>query len=200
MVFSRYSKAAANRILTPPARLLLAARVSPDAVTLVGTVGLSASALWFIPRGQFVAGVLVMVLFVFSDTLDGTMARLSGRSSQWGAYLDSTLDRVSDAAVFGSFVLYYVNEGDSMMSAVALAALVGALLVSYARARAEGLGMSAAVGLAERTERLVLLLAAAFFFGLGVPYLLPGALWVLAFGTWVTFAQRVLHVRRQAAG
>jgi len=200
MVFSRYSKAAANRILTPPARLLLAARVSPDTVTLVGTIGLSASALWFIPRGQFVAGVLVMVLFVFSDTLDGTMARLSGRSSQWGAYLDSTLDRVSDAAVFGSFVLYYVNEGDTTMSAVALAALVGALLVSYARARAEGLGLNATVGLAERTERLVLLLAAAFFFGLGVPYLLPGALWVLAIGTWVTFGQRVWHVRRQAAG
>jgi CDP-diacylglycerol--glycerol-3-phosphate 3-phosphatidyltransferase len=200
MVFSRYSKAAANRILTPPARLLLRAGVSPDAITLVGTVGLSASALWFIPRGQFVAGVLVMVLFVFSDTLDGTMARLSGRSSKWGAYLDSTLDRVSDAAVFGSFVLYYVNEDDSVMSAVALAALVGALLVSYARARAEGLGLNAAVGLAERTERLVVLFAAAFFFGLGVPYVLPGALWILAVGTWVTFAQRVWHVRRQVAG
>jgi CDP-diacylglycerol---glycerol-3-phosphate 3-phosphatidyltransferase len=186
-------------IINPPARLLLRWGVSPDVVTLIGTVGVSATALWFFPRGQFVVGVAVMVLFIFSDTLDGTMARLSGRSSDWGAYLDSTLDRVADAAIFGGVVLYYVDLGDTGMAALALACLVGALLVSYARARAEGLGMTAAVGVAERTERLLVLLVALLAFGLGVDWALPVALWLLAVGTWVTVVQRMLHVRGQAA-
>jgi CDP-diacylglycerol--glycerol-3-phosphate 3-phosphatidyltransferase len=197
-MISQYRASVAG-IINPPARLLLRWGVSPDVVTLIGTVGVSATALWFFPRGQFVVGVAVMVLFIFSDTLDGTMARLSGRSSDWGAYLDSTLDRVADAAIFGGVVLYYVDQGDTGMAALALACLVGALLVSYARARAEGLGMTAAVGVAERTERLLVLLVALLAFGLGVDWALPVALWLLAVGTWVTVVQRMLHVRGQAA-
>src|SRR5688500_18803570 len=92
-------------VFTPPARFLLRHGVSPDAVTLVGTVGVVAGALVFFPRGQLLVGVLVITAFVFSDLLDGTMARMSGTSSSWGAFLDSTLDRFGDAAIFGGLVL-----------------------------------------------------------------------------------------------
>lgn len=196
-MISRYRASVAG-IFEPPARLLLRLGVSPDAVTVLGTVGVSGAALWFLPQGEFVAGVLVIALFIFSDTLDGTMARLSGRSSQWGAYLDSTLDRVSDAAIFAAVALYAARQGDDAGVALALAVLVGALLVSYARARAEGLGLDAAVGIAERTERLLVILVALLATGLGVDWALTAALWLLAVGTWATVVQRMLFVRRQA--
>jgi CDP-diacylglycerol--glycerol-3-phosphate 3-phosphatidyltransferase len=196
-VISRYRASVAG-VFEPPARLLLRLGVSPDAVTIAGTIGVSAAALWFLPKGDFVVGVLVIALFIFSDTLDGTMARLSGRSSQWGAYLDSTLDRISDAAIFGAVALYAVGDGDTAGAALALAVLVGALVVSYARARAEGLGFDAAVGLAERTERLLVILVALLVAGLGADWVLTAALWLLVVGTWATVVQRMLVVRRQA--
>ncbi len=150
----------ARRVFTPVAKLLLKLKVSPDAVTVIGTVGTSAAALYFYPRGDFLVGTLVIGLFVFSDSLDGTMARLAGRPSTWGAFLDSTLDRVADAAIFCGIALWFAGDGaDPTMAAVTLAALVGGLMVSYARARAEGLGADASTGIAERTERLTLVLA-----------------------------------------
>jgi CDP-diacylglycerol--glycerol-3-phosphate 3-phosphatidyltransferase len=198
-VLARNARAAAGRFFTPPARLLLRLHVSPDAVTFAGTVGVVAAALWFYPRGELLWGTLVIVLFVFSDTLDGTMARLSGRPSTWGAFLDSTLDRVSDAAVFVGLALWFAGEGDELALVWAsLVCLVGGLLVSYTRARAEGLGLDGSVGLAERTERLIAVLAAAGLAGMGVPYVLAVVLWLLAAATWFTVGQRMLHVRRQA--
>ena len=111
---------------------------------MIGTVGTSVAALYFFPRGELLVGTLVICLFVFSDSLDGTMARLAGRPSTWGAFLDSTLDRVADAAIFCGLALWFAGDGDDpTMAAVTLAALVGGLLVSYARARAEGLGADA---------------------------------------------------------
>jgi CDP-diacylglycerol--glycerol-3-phosphate 3-phosphatidyltransferase len=198
-VLARNARAAAGRFFTPPARLLLRLHVSPDAVTFAGTVGVVAAALWFYPRGELLWGTLVIVLFVFSDTLDGTMARLSGRPSTWGAFLDSTLDRVSDAAVFVGLALWFAGEGDELALVWAsLVCLVGGLLVSYTRARAEGLGLDGSVGLAERTERLIAVLAAAGLAGMGVPFVLAVVLWLLAAATWFTVGQRMLHVRRQA--
>jgi CDP-diacylglycerol--glycerol-3-phosphate 3-phosphatidyltransferase len=186
----------------PAARGLLRLHVSPDAVTLVGTLGTSVAALWFFPRQQWALGVVVILLFVFSDLLDGTMARLSGRSGPWGAFLDSTLDRVADGAMFGGIVLGFTNAGDPWTAGAALACLVGGQVVSYAKARAESVGVPCNVGIAERAERLILAGAAALLYGFGVPYVLPAALWVLAALTWYTVGQRVLHVRRQlrAAG
>ena len=99
-MLSRYAKAFFTRLLTPPARGLLAVGIGPDVVTWIGTIGVVAGAFAFYPRGDFFVGTVVITAFVFSDTLDGTMARLSGRSSRWGAFLDSTLDRVGDAAIF----------------------------------------------------------------------------------------------------
>jgi CDP-diacylglycerol--glycerol-3-phosphate 3-phosphatidyltransferase len=182
-------------VIDPVARLLLRLHVSPDAVTLVGTVGTVAGALVFFPREKWWIGTLVITAFVFSDMLDGTMARMSGRSGPWGAFLDSTLDRIADGAVFGGMVLGFAHAGDTRTAAVALACLVGGAVVSYAKARAEGIGVDCNVGIAERSERLIIALVAAFFYGVGVPYLLPAALWVLAVLTWITVGQRVLHVR-----
>jgi CDP-diacylglycerol--glycerol-3-phosphate 3-phosphatidyltransferase/CDP-diacylglycerol--inositol 3-phosphatidyltransferase len=113
-------------------------------VTLVGTIGVSAGALYFFPRGELFAGCLFITAFVFSDLIDGYMARASGTSSRWGAFLDSTLDRIADAAIFGGFVLYFADvERDMVMASVALYCLVMGSVTSYARARAESLGMQA---------------------------------------------------------
>ncbi len=157
-------------------------------------------ALAFYPRHEFFWGTIVITAFVFSDTLDGIMARLSNRSGNWGAYLDSTLDRVADAAIFGGLVLWYAGDGnDTLMAALALANLILGSVVSYARARAEGLGMTANVGIAERAERLVATLAATGLVGLGVPeVLLTVVLALLAVASFITVCQRVLTVRRQA--
>ncbi|MCZ3387438.1 MAG: CDP-alcohol phosphatidyltransferase family protein [Actinomycetia bacterium] len=189
----------ARRVFTPVAALLLRLKVSPDAVTVVGTLGTSAAALYFYPRGDFLVGTLVINLFVFSDSLDGTMARLAGRPSTWGAFLDSTLDRVADAAIFCGIALWFAGTGaDPAMAAVTLAALVGGMMVSYARARAEALGADASTGIAERTERLVLVLASAFVSGLfDAPWVLNGGLWLVAVLAWITVLQRMWAVRQQ---
>jgi CDP-diacylglycerol--glycerol-3-phosphate 3-phosphatidyltransferase len=199
-MLNRFARALFTRLFTPVARLLLHWGISPDVVTLVGTLGVSAGALIFFPRGDFLVGTLVITAFVFSDTIDGIMARLSDRSSSWGAFLDSTLDRVGDAAVFGGLVLYYAGPGDDqLMAELALACLVLGSLVSYARARAEGIGLRADIGIAERADRLVAVLVTTGLVGLGLPkQFLLAVLTLLAVASLITFVQRILYVRRQA--
>lgn len=189
-----------TNLITPIARFLLRLNVSPDAVTVVGTIGVVGAALWFFPRGQLIVGVLVITAFVFSDLLDGTMARISGRTSSWGAFLDSTLDRMGDSAIFGGLVLYYAFTVESeTLAALTLYCLVTGWLTSYTRARAESLGFEAKVGLAARADRLVAVLVAAGLSDIfGVPVLLEVVLWLLAVASSVTVVQRILVVRRQA--
>ena len=187
-------------VLMPFVRLFLRLGISPDAVTLVGTIGVCAGALVFFPQGMLLTGVLVITAFVFSDLVDGAMARSLGRSSRFGAFWDSTLDRIGDGAVFGGLVLYFAADGDSQFYlALSLYCLVMGSVTSYARARAESLGMDAKGGLAERADRLVLILVAT---GLGaifdVEWLMFAALWILAFANTYTVVFRVLKVRRQA--
>jgi CDP-diacylglycerol--glycerol-3-phosphate 3-phosphatidyltransferase len=173
--------------------------VSPDVVTLIGTLGVVVGALAFYPRHEFFWGTVVITLFVFSDLVDGTMARMTGRSSRWGAWLDSTLDRVGDAAVFGGIALWFAGDGrELLLTGLCLYCLSSGAVVSYARARAEGLGMTANVGVTERADRLVAILVATGLDGLGVPYVQALALWGLAVGSTVTIVQRALAVRRQA--
>jgi CDP-diacylglycerol--glycerol-3-phosphate 3-phosphatidyltransferase len=188
------------RVFSPVARFLLRLGVSPDTVTVVGTLGVCGGALVFFPRGQLLVGVLVITAFVFSDTVDGHMARISGRSSKWGAFLDSTLDRFGDAAIFGGLAMYYVGPGDSdNLAALAMYCLVMGSITSYARARAESLGMEAKGGIAERADRLVAILVmtglSAIF---DVPILIPLTLGVLAVASTVTVVQRIMLVRSQA--
>lgn len=188
------------KVFTPVARLFLRLGISPDAVTLVGTLGVCAGALIFFPRGQFLVGVLVCTAFVFSDLVDGLMARMSGHSSSWGAFLDSTLDRFGDAAIFAGLAMYYAGPGDSQpLTALAIYCLVLGSITSYARAKAESLGMQAKVGIAERADRLVAILAMTGLAGIfGLPVLIPIALAALAVASTVTVVQRVLLVRSQA--
>jgi CDP-diacylglycerol---glycerol-3-phosphate 3-phosphatidyltransferase len=199
-MLNRFARAFFTKLFTPLARLFLKLGISPDVVTIVGTIGVCFGALAFYPRHEFFWGTIVVVFFAFSDTLDGIMARLSGRSSKWGAYLDSTLDRVGDSAIFGGLVLWYAGDGGTPhLAALALACLILGSVVSYAKARAEGLGMTANVGIAERAERLVVVLTATGLVGLGVPeVLLTVVLAVLALLSLITVVQRMLEVRRQA--
>ncbi len=190
------------RALAPLGAALARAGVSPDAVTLIGTVGVSAGALACYPSGRFLVGTLIITVFVFSDMLDGALARARGGGSRWGAFLDSSLDRVADAAIFSGLALYFAGRGnDNGLAALAIYCLVAGLLTSYVRARAEGLGLRADVGIAERTERLVVILVATGLSGL-LDYapVLTGALWLLAVASTVTVVQRFVAVHRQVAG
>lgn len=187
-------------VLAPFVNLFLRLGISPDAVTLVGTAGVVAGALVFFPQGLLWQGVLVVTAFVFSDLVDGQMARQSGRTSKFGAFWDSTLDRIGDAAVFGGLVLYFAGPGDDYLYlCLTLYCLVMGSVTSYARARAESLGMDARGGVAERADRLVAILVLTFFGDLlGLPVLYQVTLWVLAAASTGTVVYRVLKVRRQA--
>jgi CDP-diacylglycerol--glycerol-3-phosphate 3-phosphatidyltransferase/CDP-diacylglycerol--inositol 3-phosphatidyltransferase len=196
-----------TKVFTPVVRLLLRMGVSPDAVTVIGTLGVVAGALVFFPRGDLLVGVLVITAFVFSDMIDGAMARMSGRVSPFGAFLDSTLDRVGDAAIFGGLAMYYVGPGDNAaFAALAIYCLTMGSVTSYARARAESLGMQAKVGIAERADRLVAILVItgladiANLLGAGEKALwaIPVTLGLLALASTVTVVQRILVVRAQA--
>lgn len=187
-------------VIEPPARLLLRLRVSPDAVTIAGTVLTSAVALALLPQGRFIPAVVIMLVLSMSDLLDGTMARMAGTSGPWGNFLDATLDRVADGAIFGGLALYGAFQNQPWITAAALLALVTGQVTSYSKARAEAVGATANVGIAERAERLIIAGVAALLAGFGVPYVLPVALWVLGFLGLVTVAQRIWTVRQQLKG
>ena len=201
-----------TNVWAPLADFLIRRGVTPDQVTIVGTIGVSAGALWFFPRGQFFIGVLVITAFVFSDIMDGYMARKLGKSSKWGAFLDSTLDRVGDAAIFGGLVIYYAGGysydapeadiGDPRTYLyLSLVCLVLGSITSYARARAESLGMTAKGGIAERSDRLVSILVMTGLAGLfDQPWMREITLWALALASLITVFQRLIMVHKQAAG
>ena len=188
------------RLLEPVAGALARTPVTPNALTITGTAGVCAGALALFPTGHLFAGTMVCWFFVMADMLDGALARVKGTTGVFGAFLDSTLDRVADAAVFAGLAAWFVLGGHSrLLAGVALFCLVAGALVSYAKARAEGLGLRCDVGVAERSERLLVGLVAAGLAGLGVPYVLSAGLWVLAAASAFTFGQRVVAVRRAAA-
>ena len=191
---------AIGRLVDPVATALLRLRISPDAVTLTGTAGVVLGSLVFFPRGMFFVGTAVVFFSVLTDLLDGAMARRLGTTSPFGAWLDSTCDRVADAAIFAGLVLWFTGAGeDRLLAGVALFCLVAGSVVSYAKARAEGLGLRCDVGLAERAERLILVLVGTLLAGLGLEQALPVALWLLAAASAVTVMQRLVEVRRQAS-
>ncbi|MCL1870784.1 MAG: CDP-alcohol phosphatidyltransferase family protein [Promicromonosporaceae bacterium] len=203
-MFSRL-RSAMQALFTPLAKGLMRLGVSPDAVTIAGTVVVTGVALGLLPTGHLFLGALLIGVFALFDSLDGVLARLSGRSGPWGAFLDSTLDRISDGAVFGGITLWFVLHPDASSyqrwgAAAALACLVLGGVVPYARARAESVGADAHVGIAERTDRLVIALAPTGFVGLGLPVIvLVVVLWLLAAASLVTVVQRIAAVHRQLA-
>lgn len=187
-------------IVNPPAKALLKLGVTPDMVTVVGAFGSSLTALILVPRGEFLLALAIMSVLTLSDLLDGTMARMRGTAGPWGNFLDSTLDRVTDAAVFAS-LLWWAAANDQTVTAWAAAVCIAAsIAISYSKARAESVGATANVGIAERAERLMIAALACLLQGLGVTWAMPVLLSILAVLAVVTVIQRFAVVRRQLVG
>ena len=190
-----------EKVVAPLIARLARAGVIPDAITIVGTVGAVAGAVVLFGGGHLFWGTVVVTLFVLLDLLDGALARARGGGSVFGAVLDSVGDRAADAAIFGALIWWYSEAGDNgLLVLLALLCLVLGVLTSYIKARAEGVGIACNVGMVERLERLLLVLFGTGLSGLGVPYALHVALWLLLAGSAVTVVQRILAVRRGAAG
>ena len=185
-----------SRVVDPVAVFLLRIGITPNGMTFFGSLGTSAMALWLWPQGEYFWGTMGVIAFIFSDLLDGTMARISKKSSQWGAFFDSTIDRVVDVALIGALLLSLLKT-DDRLALVAFAALIGGFLVSYVKARAQSLGLECDGGFAERAERVIILLTAVGFAGLGVPYILAIGIWILAISSLATFVFRVYQVWKQ---
>jgi CDP-diacylglycerol--glycerol-3-phosphate 3-phosphatidyltransferase len=183
--------------MTPPAKLLWRLHVPPDVITWLGTILVVVASLATIPRGLLWQGGLLVLILVLSDGLDGQLARMSGTTSTYGAFLDSSLDRIADGALFGAIVLYFAGPGGSQLWAgVALWALVAGQVTSYVKARGESLGLDAGGGLAARADRIVVAFLGLVLAGAGVPYALQVAMLVLALvGSW-TVGQRMLRAWR----
>ena len=183
------------RLFNPVVQALARTPVTPNMITVAGTVGVSASALALFPIGELFPGAFSATVFVFTDMLDGMLARVKGDSGPCGAFLDSTMDRVGDAAVFGGLTIWFIrNPANHVLAVVTLFCLACGMCVSYVKARAESLGLKCDVGLIERPERLIIGLTSAGLSGLGVPYILPIGLWALAAGSLFTLGQRMRAV------
>ena len=188
-------KPAVTRMINPVARIALRAGLTPNSVTLIGALGLIASAAFFYSDERYFIGTLAITLFSLSDLFDGAMARISEKgASTWGGFLDSTIDRVTDSAIIITLALPLIRNEDSL-AIPALIALVTGILIPYIRAKAESFSIPCSVGITERTERLVIVLVAAGFHGLGVPYILAVGIWLLAILGAITVLQRLLVVR-----
>ncbi len=186
------------RLFTPVVQALARTPVTPNMIAVIGTVGVSASALALFPIGWLFPGAAIATFFVFTDMLDGQLARLKGSSGRWGAFLDSTMDRVGDAAVFGGITIWFIRSGDHLLAVVSLFCLACGMWVSYVKARAQSLGLKCDVGLIERPERMLIGLTSIGLSGLGVPYILPIGMWALAVGSLYTFYQRMRAVYQDA--
>ena len=189
-------KPAVTKLITPVASIALRLGITPNAVTWTGAVAVVAAALFFYPKGEFFIGTVIICVMALSDLFDGTMARISHKgSSRWGGFLDSTIDRITDSAILVGVSIYLINNDDPL-AIVVVVTLVTGILVPYIRAKAESFGIECSGGIAERTERLVLSLAAIGFTGLGVPYIMAIGMWSLALLGTYTVVQRMLIVKR----
>ena len=196
-----FLRPAIARLLNPVGQALARTPVTPNMITVIGTVGVSGAALSLFPIGELFPGAFTATIFVLTDMLDGLLARLKGSSGPFGAFLDSTLDRVADASIFGGMVIWFFLGGhNTLLAIVTLFCLACGFMVSYVKARAQGLGLACDVGLIERPERMLIGLTSVGLSGLGVPYVLPIGLWALAAGSLFTLGQRIRAVRQSAAG
>jgi CDP-diacylglycerol--glycerol-3-phosphate 3-phosphatidyltransferase len=190
-----------EKVIAPLIARLARAGVTPDLVTVVGTLGAVAGAVLLFGTGHLFWGTVAVTFCVLLDLLDGALARARGGGTVFGAVLDSAGDRVADAAIFGALIWWYSGAGDNrLLVLLSLLCLVLGVLTSYVKARAEGVGIACNVGIVERLERLLLVLFGTGLTGLGVPYALHVGLWVLLAGSAVTVVQRILAVHRGAAG
>ena len=182
------------KLIAPLVKILIKLRISANLISTIGGVGSTISALYFFPKGEFFTGVLWVAGFVIFDLFDGAVARSSSKGiSKWGAVLDSTLDRLSDAAIFIGALLFFIENDDPLVPLILIAA-VAAFMVSYIKARAESLNIVCDGGIAERSERLIIALVAYGLHGLEVEYAMAIGIWVLVLLSMITIAQRMLIV------
>jgi CDP-diacylglycerol--glycerol-3-phosphate 3-phosphatidyltransferase len=199
-VFTAFFRALFIRLLNPFGKWLARIGVTPNAITIVGTLGTIACSILFLGRGWWMTAALTIWALAMFDALDGLVARAGGTSSRFGAVLDSTCDRFADAAVFGSIAWYFALHGQRAMMLAALLCLVLGSVTSYIRARAEAAGFTCRVGIAERTDRLIIVLTGTGLTGAPFhwPYLQAIALWLLVAASTITVGQRLATVYRQA--
>ena len=184
-------RAPVTRFITPICRGLIKIGVSANMVTAIGALFTILAAALTFPQGQFFLGTMLIIVFVLFDLLDGTIARLSEKGSNaWGALLDSTLDRLTDAVILGSVLWYLIAQDDPLVPLV-LSTIVLGFLISYIKARAESLGIDCNGGFAERTERLIIVLTTTGFAGLGFDYVMAIGFWLLAIASFITVVQRL---------
>lgn len=193
-----HARAAVSRALEPLGAALARARITPNSITVVGTVGAVAASAGLLATGWLLTGTLVITFFVLLDIVDGAVARAGGTTSVFGSVLDSSCDRIADAAIFGAVAWYAAERGERWLLLAALLCLALGSLTSYIRARAEGAGLTATVGVAERAERLIAVLVGTGLTGFGVPYVLPVALWLLVAASAITVYQRFATVWAQS--
>jgi CDP-diacylglycerol--glycerol-3-phosphate 3-phosphatidyltransferase len=199
LMISSALKPAVTRLINPLARAALRVGLTPNSVTILGALGLIISAAYFYSNEEYFVGTLVITVFALSDLFDGAMARISEKgATSWGGFLDSTIDRVTDSAIVISLALPLIRNED-LLAYPAVIALVTGVLIPYIRAKAESFDIACSVGITERTERLIIILAAAGFHGLGVPYILAVGIWTLAILGLVTVIQRLQVVRKGLA-
>jgi CDP-diacylglycerol--glycerol-3-phosphate 3-phosphatidyltransferase len=192
MTFTDYLRIYTRFIIEPIVTFMARYRFSPDLLTVIGALSHILFA-WLIATGQMRWAAVAMFFLTPLDALDGALARKLGRKQAgFGAFLDSTLDRIAEIILFGGFIIYYVNQSNTIFMAVAYLAITGSLMVSYARARAEALGYECKVGLLSRVERYAVMM---FFLVLNLPHI---ALIILAPFTYFTLFQRMYHVWKQA--
>ena len=196
-VLPAWVKDAARRILSPVVRLAIALHLTPNTITVIGLL-ITIAASGLVAAGWLVLGAAVLTAGSLLDAVDGALARAQGGGTAFGSFLDSTLDRVSEAILYVGIAAWFLTGLEEPMLPVlaVFVALVGSFMVSYARARAEGIGLSASVGLAPRTERLVLVIAGIALAGLGFSPILIGILVLIAALTAATVIQRIWHVWR----
>lgn len=195
-MISAHLKPQVTRLINPVVKGAVRLGVTANGVTIVGAIGTVTSALYFYPRGDLFLGTLVICVFALSDLFDGAIARLTnGTGTQWGGFLDSTIDRVTDAAILIGVLLYMVDR-DNTVAILILISLVTGGLIPYIRAKAESMSIECSGGFAERTERIVISLTAIGFYGLGVDFSLLVGFGLLSFVGVITVVQRMAIVFR----
>jgi len=189
-------KPAVTRIISPVARFFIRIGLTPNSVTAIGALCVVGSAIYFFPRGDFFIGTLVVSFFILSDLFDGAMARISSQgASKWGGFLDSTVDRVSDSSILFAVCIYLIDK-DDQLAILYLVALITGMLIPYIRAKAESMSIECSGGIAERTERAIIVLVGTGLHGLGLSYALTISAWLLAILGVITACQRLIIVKR----
>lgn len=189
--FSDYLRLWFKWVLDPLGRFFNSLGLTPNTMTMVGLVGNSIGA-YYLARGEMLTGGILVLLMTPIDALDGTMARLRGESSDFGAFVDSVTDRYSELIIYGGLLYYFLSLGEPLGGLLVFGAAAGSVLVSYVKARAEGLGYEAKVGLLTRVERYLVLAPSLVFNQLFI------GLAIIALFANITALQRIWYVRRQA--